>query len=120
MRSGSPFHHGILTGLSSRPDAMMIGKWARRWNWTWTPSFVAAFGLQPWVDIDRRLEELRSTFEDEVAPSPPHVARPIPSGVEFWKATLEGEMARPAAEREAKREHVMRQRLEEELRKANK
>lgn len=30
------FHQGTATGLSSRPDASMIGKCARRWKWTMT------------------------------------------------------------------------------------
>ena len=34
--SGTPFHQGTGTGWFSRPDAMMIGKCARRWKCTQT------------------------------------------------------------------------------------
>ncbi len=29
-RSGTPFHQGTFTGLLRRPEAMTMGKWARR------------------------------------------------------------------------------------------
>ena len=35
-RSGRPFHQGTWTGWSSRPEAITIGKWARRWKRTST------------------------------------------------------------------------------------
>jgi hypothetical protein len=35
-----PCHQGMGTRALSSPEARMIGKWARRWRWTWTSESV--------------------------------------------------------------------------------
>jgi hypothetical protein len=80
-------------------------------------TLVAALGLKPWTELDRRLEELRRQYEERIAPPSPYVPSELPKGAEFWRAMLDREMTRPAAERDASREEHMRQRLEAEIRK---